>query len=62
MTGQRPGKGRPRAVETAALVWSIWRWLPPEQKRQAIRLAQRHGPQIVSGAVRQGRKLRRKSV
>jgi hypothetical protein len=57
---EKRGKGRPRAVETAALVWSIWRWLPPDQKRKAIMLARRHGPVIVAGAIRNGRKLRRR--
>jgi len=46
---------RPRALETAALIWSIWRWLPPEQKRRAILLARRHGPWIVSGVMKRRR-------
>jgi hypothetical protein len=51
----RREKARPRALETAALVWSIWRWLPPEQKRRAILLARRHGPWIVSGVMKKRR-------
>jgi hypothetical protein len=51
--GQR--SQRSRALETAALVWSIWRWLPAEQKMKALILARRHGPWLVSGALRHRR-------
>ncbi len=45
-------KPRSRPLQTAALLWGVWRWLPPEQKRRAFLLAGRHGPWLVSTAMR----------
>jgi hypothetical protein len=52
----RREKPRSRSLETAMLLWSMWRWLPAGQKRRALLLARRHGPWIVSTAFRRRRR------
>ena len=47
---------RPRALQTALLLWRLWLWLPADKKRQVLALARRHGPWLVS---REFRKRRR---
>ncbi|HEX4520109.1 MAG TPA: hypothetical protein VH063_11070 [Gaiellaceae bacterium] len=49
---------RPSALKTAALVWSVWRWLPPKQRGHFYRLARRHGPWLVGRELRRRRKRR----
>jgi hypothetical protein len=51
-------KQRSRALQTAAFLWTIWKWLPPTQKRRALLLARRHGPGVVSGVLKRRRRHR----
>jgi hypothetical protein len=48
-----------RALKNAALVWSLWRWLPPKQRGQFYKLARRHGPWLVGRELRRRRKHHR---
>jgi hypothetical protein len=48
-----------RALGTVALVWNLWRRLPPKQRRQIAGMARKHGPRLVKGAYRARRKTRR---
>jgi hypothetical protein len=59
MPRSRRRNTRPRVLQTAAFVWTMWRWLPPSQKRRALLLAGRHGPWIVSGVLKHRRPRRR---
>jgi hypothetical protein len=45
---------RPHVIKTTALAWSVWRALPPSQRRALYQFLRRHGPYLVS------RELRRK--
>jgi hypothetical protein len=49
---------RRNALKTAALVWSLWRWLPSKQRGQFYTLARRHGPWLVGRELRRRRKRR----
>ncbi|MHB8641977.1 MAG: hypothetical protein ACYDA3_03700 [Gaiellaceae bacterium] len=40
----------------ALTAYQIWRRLPPKQKKQALKLARKHGPKVVHAA----RSLRKK--
>lgn len=46
------------ALKTAALVWSLWRWLPTKQRGQFYTLARRHGPWLIGRELRRRRKRR----
>jgi hypothetical protein len=50
----RPG---PWAVAVAA--WDIWRRLPPQQRRQVMTLARKHGPKVAAKAVKAARGRRK---
>jgi hypothetical protein len=41
---------RPRfgPVAIALTAWDIWRRLPPQQRRQVMNMARRHGPRVAS--------------
>ncbi len=58
MPSFRSRSDRSRALQTAAFLWTMWRWLPPSQKRRALLLAGRHGLWIVSGILKQRRRRR----
>ena len=49
---------RPHVLKTAALAWSLWRWLPPSQRRSLYHLLRRHGPAILSREVSRRKKRR----
>jgi hypothetical protein len=46
---------RLRPMTFALVVYETWRRLPPEQRQQLVRAAQRNGPRIASSLVRRGR-------
>jgi hypothetical protein len=48
-----------RTLGTAALVWNLWRRLPSRQRKQALRLARKHGPRLARRALEARRKTRR---
>ena len=48
-----------RTLGTAALVWNLWRRLPSRQRRQALRLARKHGPRLAKRALEARRKAKR---
>ena len=51
-----------RALGPAGLAlsaWKLWRRLPPKQRKQALKLARKHGPNVVRAA-RQVRAKRKK--
>jgi hypothetical protein len=35
-------------ISIALTAWDIWRRLPPQQRRQLINLARRHGPKVAA--------------
>jgi len=37
-------------VGVAVAVFRIWRRLPPKQRKQALKLARKHGPKVVRAA------------
>jgi hypothetical protein len=41
----RLGKFRPGPVGVAITLFDIWRRLPPKQRKLALQLARKHGPQ-----------------
>ncbi len=47
-----------KALKTAALVWSLWRWLPPKQRRHFYSVARKHGPWLVGREFRRRRRKR----
>ena len=55
----RLGKLRPGPVGVAITLYDIWRRLPPKQRKQALKLARKHGPNVVRAA-RQVRAKRKK--
>ena len=54
--GFRKFRPTPWALTIAA--WDIWRRLPPEQRRQLVLLARRHGPKLASRAAKSARRRR----
>jgi hypothetical protein len=54
--GFRRLRPTPWALTIAA--WDIWRRLPPEQRRQLLLLARRHGPKLASRAAKSARRRR----
>jgi hypothetical protein len=47
-------------VQTATILLTMWRWLPPAQKRRALLLARRHGPRLVRTAMKRGHRRKRR--
>ena len=52
--GFRKLRPTPWALTIAA--WDIWRRLPPEQRKQLLRLARKHGPVLVTRAAKATRR------
>jgi hypothetical protein len=52
--GFRKFRPTPWALTIAA--WDIWRRLPPEQRRQLLLFARRHGPKLASRAAKSARR------
>jgi hypothetical protein len=51
-------KLRPTAWALTLMVWDIYRRLPPQQRRQLMRLARTHGPRLAARATKAGRRSR----
>jgi hypothetical protein len=49
-------KLRPTPWALTIAAWDIWRRLPPEQRRQLLILARRHGPKLASKAAKTARR------
>jgi hypothetical protein len=47
-----------RMVTLFMLLYRVWRRLPARQKRQALKLAGRHGPRIATHAARRATRRR----
>jgi hypothetical protein len=47
---------RPTPWALTIAAWDIWRRLPPEQRRQLLLLARRHGPKLASKAAKSARR------
>jgi hypothetical protein len=43
---------RPGAIGLALTAWDVWRRLPPQQRRQVIDLARKHGPKVAAKAMK----------
>lgn len=54
--GFRKLRPTPWALTIAA--WDIWRRLPPEQRKQLLNLATKHGPKLASRAAKATRRGR----
>jgi len=52
-------KLRPTPWALTIAAWDIWRRLPPEQRRQLVRLARKHGPILVTRTARVARRRRK---
>jgi hypothetical protein len=58
-----PGKFRrlrPTPWALAIGAWDIWRRLPPQQRRQLLRLAGKHGPKLAARAAKAAQSTRRR--
>lgn len=44
----------------ALTAWDLWRRLPPEQRKQALDLARKHGPTVASKTLKAGKALKKK--
>jgi hypothetical protein len=40
--------------------WDIWRRLPPQQRRQLLKLARKHGPKLAAKAAKAAQARRRR--
>jgi hypothetical protein len=47
---------RPTPWALTIAAWDIWRRLPPEQRRQLMTLARKHGPKLASRAAKATRR------
>jgi hypothetical protein len=56
MAGRIKLRPTPWALTIAA--WDIWRRLPPQQRRQLLRLARKHGPRVAGKAATAVRRRR----
>jgi hypothetical protein len=55
---RRVGRFGPAPLALALTVYDVWRRLPPQQRRQLMRLAQKHGPTVAAKVygLRRGRR------
>jgi hypothetical protein len=51
-------KLRPTPWALTVAAWDIWRRLPPQQRRQLMRLARKHGPKLAAKAATAVRRRR----
>jgi hypothetical protein len=51
---------RPTPWAITIALWDIWRRLPPAQRRQLMKAAQKHGPKLAARAARAATDRRRK--
>ena len=47
---------RPTPWALTIMMWDIWRRLPPEQRRQLVSAARKHGPKIAKQIVKARRR------
>ena len=52
----RSRKLRPTPWALTIAAWDIWRRLPPQQRRELLRLARKHGPRLASRAAKATRR------
>jgi hypothetical protein len=55
-------KLRPTPWALAIAAFDVWRRLPPKQRKQAIRLATKHGPKIAKQVVKTTRRASKSST
>ena len=53
-------KLRPSPWALTIAVWDIWRRLPPQQRRQLVKLARQHGPKLAARAAKAAADRRRR--
>jgi hypothetical protein len=53
-------KFRPTPWALTVAAWDIWRRLPPQQRRQVMKLARKHGPKIAGKALKAAQTRRRR--
>lgn len=49
-------KLRPTPWALTIMAWDVWRRLPPEQRRQLVRAARKHGPRLAGRAAKATRR------
>jgi hypothetical protein len=49
-------KIRPTPWAVTIMMWDIWRRLPPEQRRQLLSAARKHGPKLAARAAKATRR------
>jgi hypothetical protein len=54
LAGRRVGP-----LATAAVLWDVWKRIPPKQRKQIIAQARKHGPGLIKHAMKVRRKPRR---
>lgn len=54
----RFSKFRPTPWALTVAAWDVWRRLPPQQRRQVMKLARTHGPKLAARAVKAARRRR----
>jgi hypothetical protein len=54
----RFGRLRPGPVGVAIALYDVWRRLPPKQRRQALKLARKHGPKAAAKLIELRRTVR----
>jgi hypothetical protein len=52
-------KLRPTPWALTIALWDIWRRLPPQQQRQVMKLARKHGPKLAAKAAQAATRRRR---
>jgi hypothetical protein len=56
----RSRKLRPTPWAVTIVMWDIWRRLPPEQRKQLMAAARKHGPKLAGRAAKVATNRRRK--
>ena len=51
---------RPTPWALTVAAWDIWRRLPPQQRRQLMKLARKHGPKLAAKAAKAAQTRRRR--
>ena len=51
-------KFRPTPWALTIAAWDVWLRLPPQQRRQVMKLARKHGPKLAARAVKAARRGR----
>ncbi len=53
-------KLRPGPVTVAVTAYNLWKRLSPQQRRQIMAMARRHGPTVMAQATKLGRRGRKR--